>query len=213
MAIRDVRSSASRAAAAKTTTVMAMPSAKGLFHRAIAQSGAALTGVSRADATATTARQQALRARAQRLLQLAQEGTGREQSDGLAKSLLRAALQPFAEFTRELQMLLALCVDVRLEGGSPEAAPAQLASRLVVTERTAALAAGRVLERLQLGEVAVRLLLQQAGMGGIGNQDPLRFHGGLAAFGRMGTIAARPVCGLTCVKWGEYRTAHLSRAV
>ena len=42
--------------AGKVSTLMAMPSAKGLFHRAIAQSGAALTGVSRADATATTRR-------------------------------------------------------------------------------------------------------------------------------------------------------------
>ncbi len=35
----------------KVATLMAMPSAKGLFHRAICQSGAAIKGVSRADAT------------------------------------------------------------------------------------------------------------------------------------------------------------------
>jgi para-nitrobenzyl esterase len=35
----------------KTTTVMAMPSAKGLFHRAIAQSGSAFRGQSASDAT------------------------------------------------------------------------------------------------------------------------------------------------------------------
>jgi para-nitrobenzyl esterase len=40
--------------AGKVSTLMAMPSAKGLFHRAIAESGAALTGVSRADASSTT---------------------------------------------------------------------------------------------------------------------------------------------------------------
>jgi para-nitrobenzyl esterase len=40
--------------AGKVSTLMAMPSARGLFHRAIAQSGAGLTGVSRADANATT---------------------------------------------------------------------------------------------------------------------------------------------------------------
>lgn len=38
----------------KTTTVMAMPSAKGLFHRAIAQSGAALRGIAASDASAAT---------------------------------------------------------------------------------------------------------------------------------------------------------------
>jgi para-nitrobenzyl esterase len=36
----------------KTTTVMAMPSAKGLFHRAIAQSGSAFRGVTASDASA-----------------------------------------------------------------------------------------------------------------------------------------------------------------
>jgi len=40
--------------AGKVSTLMAMPSARGLFHRAIAESGAALTGVSRADANRTT---------------------------------------------------------------------------------------------------------------------------------------------------------------
>ena len=35
----------------KVATLMAMPPAKGLFHRAICQSGAAIKGVSRADAT------------------------------------------------------------------------------------------------------------------------------------------------------------------
>jgi para-nitrobenzyl esterase len=40
--------------AGKVSTLMAMPSAKGLFHRAIAESGAALTGVSRSDASAST---------------------------------------------------------------------------------------------------------------------------------------------------------------
>ncbi len=39
--------------AGKVSTLMAMPSAKGLFHRAIVQSGANLRGVSRADATKT----------------------------------------------------------------------------------------------------------------------------------------------------------------
>jgi len=37
--------------AGKVSTLLAMPSAKGLFHRAIVQSGANLRGVSRADAT------------------------------------------------------------------------------------------------------------------------------------------------------------------
>src|SRR5437867_5186271 len=37
--------------AAKVTTLMAMPSAKGLFHRAIAQSGSAFRGTTRANAT------------------------------------------------------------------------------------------------------------------------------------------------------------------
>src|SRR5438093_10412359 len=37
--------------AAKVTTLMAMPSAKGLFHRAIAQSGSAFRGTTRATAT------------------------------------------------------------------------------------------------------------------------------------------------------------------
>jgi para-nitrobenzyl esterase len=40
----------------KTTTLMAMPSASGLFHRAIAQSGAALRGTPATDATAATER-------------------------------------------------------------------------------------------------------------------------------------------------------------
>jgi para-nitrobenzyl esterase len=40
----------------KTTTLMAMPSATGLFHRCIAQSGAALRGISASDATAATER-------------------------------------------------------------------------------------------------------------------------------------------------------------
>lgn len=40
----------------KTTTVMAMPSAKGLFHRAIAQSGSALRGITASDASAATER-------------------------------------------------------------------------------------------------------------------------------------------------------------
>ena len=35
----------------KTTTVMAMPSARGLFHRSIAQSGSAIRGQSADDAT------------------------------------------------------------------------------------------------------------------------------------------------------------------
>jgi para-nitrobenzyl esterase len=39
---------------AKVSTLMAMPAAKGLFHRAIAQSGAAATGVSKAAALKTT---------------------------------------------------------------------------------------------------------------------------------------------------------------
>ncbi|MBZ5578145.1 MAG: carboxylesterase family protein [Acidobacteriia bacterium] len=39
--------------AGKVSTLLAMPSAKGLFHRAIVQSGANLRGVSRADATKT----------------------------------------------------------------------------------------------------------------------------------------------------------------
>jgi para-nitrobenzyl esterase len=38
----------------KVTTLMAMPSAKGLFHRAIAMSGSALRGTSRADAARAT---------------------------------------------------------------------------------------------------------------------------------------------------------------
>ncbi len=38
----------------KTTTLMAMPAAKGLFHRAIAQSGAALRGITASDASAAT---------------------------------------------------------------------------------------------------------------------------------------------------------------
>jgi para-nitrobenzyl esterase len=37
----------------KVATLMAMPSAKGLFHRAVCQSGAAIKGVSRANATKT----------------------------------------------------------------------------------------------------------------------------------------------------------------
>ena len=40
--------------AGKVSTVMALPAAKGLFHRAIAQSGANLTGISKADAIKTT---------------------------------------------------------------------------------------------------------------------------------------------------------------
>ena len=40
----------------KTTTLMAMPAAKGLFHRAIAQSGAALRGITASDASAATER-------------------------------------------------------------------------------------------------------------------------------------------------------------
>jgi para-nitrobenzyl esterase len=40
--------------AGKVSTLMAMPAAKGLFHRAIAQSGAALTGASKAAALKTT---------------------------------------------------------------------------------------------------------------------------------------------------------------
>jgi para-nitrobenzyl esterase len=40
----------------KTTTLMAMPSASGLFHRAIAQSGAALRGIAASDASAATER-------------------------------------------------------------------------------------------------------------------------------------------------------------
>ena len=40
--------------AGKVSTVMAMPAAKGLFHRAIAQSGSNLTGISKADAIRTT---------------------------------------------------------------------------------------------------------------------------------------------------------------
>jgi para-nitrobenzyl esterase len=40
----------------KVTTLMAMPSAQGLFHRAIAQSGAALRGTPASDATAATER-------------------------------------------------------------------------------------------------------------------------------------------------------------
>lgn len=40
----------------KTTTLMAMPSAKGLFHRCIAQSGSALRGITASDATAATER-------------------------------------------------------------------------------------------------------------------------------------------------------------
>jgi para-nitrobenzyl esterase len=40
----------------KTTTLMAMPSASGLFHRAIAQSGAALRGIPATDASAATER-------------------------------------------------------------------------------------------------------------------------------------------------------------
>jgi para-nitrobenzyl esterase len=40
----------------KTTTLMAMPSASGLFHRAIAQSGAALRGTPATDASAATER-------------------------------------------------------------------------------------------------------------------------------------------------------------
>jgi para-nitrobenzyl esterase len=40
--------------AGKVSTLMAMPSARGLFHRAIAESGAALTGLSRSDASAST---------------------------------------------------------------------------------------------------------------------------------------------------------------
>ena len=41
------------AAAGKVSTLLAMPSAKGLFHRAIIQSGSNLRGVSREDATKT----------------------------------------------------------------------------------------------------------------------------------------------------------------
>ncbi len=40
----------------KVTTLMAMPSATGLYHRAIAQSGAAIRGTSASDATAATER-------------------------------------------------------------------------------------------------------------------------------------------------------------
>lgn len=40
----------------KTTTVMAMPSAKGLFHRAVAQSGSAFRGQTASDATAEAER-------------------------------------------------------------------------------------------------------------------------------------------------------------
>ena len=40
----------------KTTTVMAMPSAKGLFHRAVAQSGSAFRGQTASDATAAAER-------------------------------------------------------------------------------------------------------------------------------------------------------------
>jgi para-nitrobenzyl esterase len=40
--------------AGKVSTLMAMPAAKGLFHRAIAQSGAALTGIPKAQALRTT---------------------------------------------------------------------------------------------------------------------------------------------------------------
>ena len=39
--------------AGKVSTLMAMPSAKGLFHRAIIQSGANLAGITKADATKT----------------------------------------------------------------------------------------------------------------------------------------------------------------
>lgn len=42
--------------AGKTTTLMAMPAASGLFHRAIAQSGSALRGIPAADASEATAR-------------------------------------------------------------------------------------------------------------------------------------------------------------
>jgi para-nitrobenzyl esterase len=40
--------------AGKVSTVMALPAAKGLFHRAIAQSGSNLTGIGKADAIKTT---------------------------------------------------------------------------------------------------------------------------------------------------------------
>src|SRR5690606_21301479 len=40
----------------KVSTLMAMPAAKGLFHRAIAESGANVTGISKADAVRTTER-------------------------------------------------------------------------------------------------------------------------------------------------------------
>jgi para-nitrobenzyl esterase len=40
--------------AGKVSTVMALPAAKGLFHRAIAQSGSNLTGISKAEAIRTT---------------------------------------------------------------------------------------------------------------------------------------------------------------
>src|SRR3954468_9004459 len=40
--------------AGKVSTLMAMPAAKGLFHRAIAESGAALTGIPKAQAIRTT---------------------------------------------------------------------------------------------------------------------------------------------------------------
>src|SRR5678810_1025410 len=40
--------------AGKVSTLMAMPSAKGLFHRAIAESGANVTGIAQAQAVRTT---------------------------------------------------------------------------------------------------------------------------------------------------------------
>ena len=67
----------------KVTTLMAMPSARGLFHRAIAQSGSTLRGATRENATAATEKL------------LARVGVGRTELDRLQQMSLQQLQEAF----------------------------------------------------------------------------------------------------------------------
>ena len=100
--------------------------------------------------------------------------------------LARSLLQVVGEVAREMQVLLALRVQAWLVGGAAEAMAAHLAAGPVVAQRRGVQAALGMVEGLQHHQWCARFLLEQAGFGGIGDEDPVRLHGDV-----LGEVAPR----------------------
>jgi len=122
------------------------------------------------------ARQQLGGGRTEFRLQLPQKRAGRKHREGAVAAGQRLALEKLGQLAREPLMFLLLDIGARLVRRAAEAAIGTFVAGPVIHQVTDLDAALRMDEAFQLGDAGAALLLQQACAGGVGNEDPVRFH-------------------------------------